>query len=114
MENKGLMETSFPGLKPAVRGKVRDTYEVEGRLLIVTTDRISAFDVVMPNPIAGKGEILNRMSAFWFRKMEDIIQNHLLATDPLAYPAVCRPYAETLKGRSMLVKKASPLPVECV
>jgi len=114
MENKGLMETAFPGLKPAVRGKVRDTYEVEGRLLIVTTDRISAFDVIMPNPIAGKGKILNNMSAFWFRKMEKIINNHLISTDPLTYPEVCRPYLEMLEGRSMLVKKAKPLPVECI
>jgi len=114
MENKGLMETAFPGLKPVGKGKVRDIYDVEGGLLIVTTDRISAFDVVMPNPIAGKGEILNRMSAFWFRKMEDIIKNHLLSTDPLTYPEVCRPYLEMLKGRSMLVKKAKPLMVECV
>ncbi|MDO8724363.1 MAG: phosphoribosylaminoimidazolesuccinocarboxamide synthase [Syntrophales bacterium] len=114
MENKGLMETAFPGLKPAVRGKVRDTYEVEGRLLIVTTDRISAFDVIMPNPIAGKGKILNSMSAFWFRKMEGIINNHLISTDPLTYPEVCRPYLEMLEGRSMLVKKAKPLPVECI
>ena len=114
MENKGLMETAFPGLKPAVRGKVRDTYEVEGRLLIVTTDRISAFDVIMPNPIAGKGKILNNMSAFWFRKMEGIINNHLISTDPLTYPEVCRPYLEMLEGRSMLVKKAKPLPVECI
>ena len=108
------METSFPGLKPAGRGKVRDTYEVEGRLLIVTTDRISAFDVIMPNPIAGKGKILNNMSAFWFRKMEKIINNHLISTDPLTYPEVCRPYLEMLEGRSMLVKKAKPLPVECI
>src|SRR3972149_1526296 len=114
MENKGLMETAFPGLKPAVRGKGRDTYEVEGRLLIVTTDRISAFDVIMPNPIAGKGKILNNMSAFWFRKMESIINNHLISTDPLTYPEVCRPYREMLEGRSMLVKKAKPLPVECI
>lgn len=114
MENKGLMETAFPGLKPAGKGKVRDIYDVEGGLLIVTTDRVSAFDVIMPNPIAGKGEILNRMSAFWFRKMEDIIKNHLISTDPLTYPEVCRPYLEMLKGRSMLVKKAKPLMVECV
>ena len=114
MENKGLMETAFPGLKPAGKGKVRDIYDVEGGLLIVTTDRVSAFDVIMPNPIAGKGEILNHMSAFWFRKMEDIIKNHLISTDPLTYPEVCRPYLEMLKGRSMLVKKAKPLMVECV
>ncbi len=114
MQNKGLMETDFPGLKLAGKGKVRDIYEVNGELLIVTTDRISAFDVIMPDPIAGKGEILTRMSAFWFRKMEDIIGNHLISTDPLAYPVVCRPYGEALHGRSMLVKKAKPLPVECI
>ncbi len=114
MKKTGLMETDFPGLRLAGRGKVRDIYEVDGCLLIVTTDRISAFDVVMPNPIPGKGRILTRMSVFWFRKMEDIIKNHLISTDPLAFPEICRPYAETLQGRSMLVKKAKPLPVECV
>jgi phosphoribosylaminoimidazole-succinocarboxamide synthase len=114
MKTTGLMETDFPGLRLAGKGKVRDIYEVDDSLLIVTTDRISAFDVVMPNPIPGKGIILNRMSIFWFRKMEDIVKNHLISTDPLAFPEICRPYAETLRGRSMLVKKAKPLPVECV
>jgi phosphoribosylaminoimidazole-succinocarboxamide synthase len=108
------MASNFPALKLLNKGKVRDIYEVDGFLLIVTTDRISAFDVIMPNPIAGKGAILTRMSAFWFRKMEDIIQNHLISTDPLTYPEVCRPYAETLQHRSMLVKKARPLTVECI
>ncbi|MDP2268692.1 MAG: phosphoribosylaminoimidazolesuccinocarboxamide synthase, partial [Deltaproteobacteria bacterium] len=108
------MGTSFPALKLLNKGKVRDLYEVEEFLLIVTTDRISAFDVIMPNPIAGKGAILTRMSAFWFRKMEDIIRNHLISTNPLTYPEVCRPYGETLQNRSMLVKKARPLTVECI
>ncbi len=108
------METSFPALKLIGRGKVRDIYAVDECLLIVTTDRISAFDVIMPDPIAGKGEILTRMSAFWFRQMEDIIANHLLSTDPASYPEVCRPYGEVLEGRSMLVRKARPLPVECI
>jgi len=108
------METSFPPLKLLNKGKVRDIYEVEGFLLIVTTDRISAFDVIMPNPVAGKGAILNRMSAFWFSKMEDIIKNHLISTDPRTYPEVCRPYAEILQNRSMLVRKARPLTVECI
>ncbi len=114
MRDEGLMGTSFPALKLLSKGKVRDIYEVEELLLIVTTDRISAFDVIMPNPITGKGEILTRMSAFWFRKMADIIKNHLISTDPQTYPEVCRPYGETLQNRSMLVKKARPLTVECI
>jgi phosphoribosylaminoimidazole-succinocarboxamide synthase len=114
MRGEGLMGTSFPTLKLLNKGKVRDIYEVEEFLLIVATDRISAFDVIMPNPIAGKGAILTRMSAFWFGKMTDIIINHLISTDPLTYPEICRPYAETLQHRSMLVKKARPLTVECI
>lgn len=108
------MATNFPALKLLSKGKVRDIYEVAEFLLIVTTDRISAFDVIMPNPIAGKGAILTRMSAFWFHKMEDIIRNHLIATDPLTYPEVCRPYEKALQNRSMLVRKARPLTVECI
>ena len=114
MRDEGLMETSFPALNLLSKGKVRDIYEVEGLLLIVTTDRISAFDVIMPTPIPGKGEILTRMSAFWFSKMADIIDNHLISTDPGTYPEACRPYSGTLQNRSMLVKKARPLPVECI
>ncbi len=114
MDNPGLMKTDFPALKLVGVGKVRDIYEVEDCLLIVATDRISAFDVIMPNPVAGKGEILTRMSAFWFGKMEDIISNHLLSTDPSTFPEVCRPYRKMLEGRSMLVRKARPLPIECI
>jgi phosphoribosylaminoimidazole-succinocarboxamide synthase len=114
MTPNGLIETNFPGLTLASKGKVRDIYSCGDALLIVTTDRISAFDVIMPNPVPGKGEVLTRMSAFWFGKMADIIPNHLLSTDPDTYPAVCAPYREVLRGRSMLVKKAKPLPVECV
>lgn len=114
VKEEGLMESSFPALKLLSRGKVRDMYEVEEFLLIVTTDRISAFDVIMPNPIDGKGAILTRMSAFWFRKMEDIIQNHFISIDPLTYPEVCQPYGKTLQDRSMLVKKARPLTAECI
>jgi phosphoribosylaminoimidazole-succinocarboxamide synthase len=114
VKNEGLMTTNFPALKLLSKGKVRDIYEVAEFLLIVTTDRISAFDVIMPNPIAGKGAILTRMSAFWFGKMEDIIRNHLISTDPLTYPEVCRPYEEALRNRSMLVRKARPLTVECI
>lgn len=114
MENKGLMTIALPGLKLIGKGKVRDIYEVEDCLLIVATDRISAFDVIMPNPIPGKGEILTCMSAFWFDKTEDIIKNHLISTDPTTFSPVCRSFMGILDGRSMLVKKARPLSVECV
>jgi len=110
----GLLKTEFPGLKLAGRGKVRDNYEVDGKLLMVATDRISAFDVVMPNPIEGKGKILTSLSAFWFKKMEDIVPNHMISVNVDEFPPECRPYAEILKGRSMLVRKARPLPVECI
>jgi phosphoribosylaminoimidazole-succinocarboxamide synthase len=111
---KGLARTDFTGLKLFSRGKVRDTYETDGGLIMVATDRISAFDVIMPNPIPGKGKILTRMSEFWFKEMESIIENHLLTTDIRQFPEACQPYADVLEGRSMLVKKASPLPVECI
>jgi phosphoribosylaminoimidazole-succinocarboxamide synthase len=114
MNVKGLMRTQFTGMTLVGTGKVRDIYAVDPYLLIVATDRISAFDCVMPNPIPGKGEVLTRMSAFWFGKMEDLIPNHCVSTNPDEYPAVCAPYREALRGRSMLVKKAKPLPVECV
>lgn len=110
----GIMKTDFPGLTLVSRGKVRDIYDVDPYLLIVATDRISAFDVIMPNPVPGKGEVLTQMSAFWFQKMKDIVPNHLVSTDPEEYPSACAPYKEVLRGRSMLVKKAKPLPVECV
>lgn len=110
----GLQKTDFSELNFVNSGKVRDIYSVKNYLLIVATDRISAFDVIMPNPIPGKGVILNRMSAFWFGKMEDIISNHLISINPAEYPAECAPYRESLAGRSMLVKKATPLPVECI
>lgn len=111
---KSIQQTNFPKLKFLNRGKVRDLYAVKDYLLLVATDRISAFDVIMPNPIPGKGVILNRMSAFWFKQMEDIIGNHIASTDVVNFPPECAPYFESLEGRSMLVKKASPLPVECI
>lgn len=109
-----LLQTEFKDLPLVSRGKVRDIYAVDPYLLIVTTDRISAFDVIMPNPIPGKGEVLTRMSAFWFGKTGDIIANHLVSTNPDEYPASCAPYRDVLAGRSMLVKRAKPLPVECI
>jgi phosphoribosylaminoimidazole-succinocarboxamide synthase len=93
---------------------VRDVYEFGDNLLIVTTDRVSAFDVVLPNGIPGKGNVLTRISIFWFNQMKDIIENHIVATDVKDYPAVLQNYSGVLKGRSMLVKKASPLPIECI
>ena len=112
--NTDVMHTNFEGMKLASRGKVRDIYDLDSHLLIVASDRISAFDFVMPNPIPGKGEVLTRMSAFWFAQTGDIIPNHLVSTNPDEYPEVCTPYRGLLGGRSMLVKKAKPLPVECI
>ena len=113
-ESNGLMETNLDGLQLAGRGKVRDVYDLGDRLLIVTSDRISAFDVVMADPIPGKGRILTRMSSFWFGVMKDLVRHHLLSTDPADFPASCAPHREILEGRSMLVEKARPLPVECI
>ena len=114
MAATALMETNFPNLNLINRGKVRDIYDLGAQLLIVATDRISAFDVVMPNPIPGKGRVLTRLSQFWFSQMEPIVPNHLIAAEVKDYPASCQPYAQDLAGRSMLVKKAAPLPVECI
>jgi phosphoribosylaminoimidazole-succinocarboxamide synthase len=111
---ESIQKTDFQKLNLIGRGKVRDIYSVKNYLLIVTTDRISAFDVIMPNPVPGKGIILNRMSAFWFEQMKDIIGNHIVSINPAEYPEECAPYRKILEGRSMLVKKASPLPVECI
>jgi phosphoribosylaminoimidazole-succinocarboxamide synthase len=111
---KPITETRFENLNLLHRGKVRDLYAVEDKLLMVATDRISAFDVVMADPIPGKGEVLTRLSLFWFDYLKDIVPNHLLTADVDSYPEVCAPYREQLRGRSMLVKKARPLPVECI
>ena len=109
-----VLQTDFPGLKLASRGKVRDIYDLGDALLIVTTDRISAFDVIMNEGIPDKGYVLTQISAFWFRQMEDIIPNHIISTEVKDFPAECQKYAADLEGRSMLVKKAKPLPVECI
>ena len=109
-----ITETNFEGLKLLNRGKVRDLYEVEDNLLMVATDRISAFDVVMAEPIPNKGAVLTKISLFWFDYLKDIVPHHLLTADVDEYPAACAPYKEQLRGRSMLVKKAKPLPVECI
>jgi len=109
-----VLETSLSGLKPPKRGKVRDIYDLGDSLLIVATDRISAFDVVLPNAIPEKGRVLTQISKYWFSKTEKIVRNHLISTDVKDYPSACKPHAAVLEGRSMLVKKAEPLPVECI
>ena len=109
-----ILETNFPGIKLLHRGKVRDIYQVEEQLLIVATDRLSAFDVVLPTPIPEKGRILTQMSLFWFEKLRDIVPNHLIQTDILQFPDELKPFSQELEGRSMLVRKAEPLPVECI
>ena len=111
---QSLFETDFTELKLLKRGKVRDIYDLGDKLLIVATDRISAFDVIMPDTIPEKGKILTAISLFWFEIMESIVQNHLIASNIEDYPDICKPYAEFLEGRSMLVKKVEPLPIECV
>ena len=109
-----VKETNFPNLRLLNRGKVRDIYEVGKSLLIVATDRISAFDVVMDDPVPDKGKILTKLSAFWFERLSSIIDNHVLTINPEEYPESCRPYRKYLVDRSMLVHRAKPLPVECV
>ncbi|NVO00773.1 MAG: phosphoribosylaminoimidazolesuccinocarboxamide synthase [Geobacteraceae bacterium] len=112
--SKLVLNTDFPDLKLAARGKVRDIYDLGETLLLVTTDRISAFDVIMNEGIPNKGYVLNQISCFWFKMMEDIIPNHIISTTVCDYPQICHKYAEDLEGRSMLVKKAAPLAAECI
>jgi len=109
-----ILQTDFPELKLLARGKVRDIYNLDDALLLVATDRLSAFDVVLPNPIPDKGKVLNQISLFWFDAMKDLVPNHILATDVVDFPKACQPYADQLRHRSMLVKKSQPLAVECV
>ncbi|MDP1677338.1 MAG: phosphoribosylaminoimidazolesuccinocarboxamide synthase [Bacteroidota bacterium] len=109
-----ITETKFPGLQFLKRGKVRDIYDVGKYLLFVATDRLSAFDVVMPQGIPLKGKVLTQISAFWFEQTKDIIPNHVISTNVDDFPKECEPYKEQLRGRSMLVKKSKPLSVECI
>jgi len=109
-----VLETDFPGLKLLNRGKVRDLYDLGDSLLIVATDRISAFDVIMPNPVPDKGRILTQITEFWLRFLSDVTENHLISSDVSRYPEQCRPYERVLAGRSMWVKKARVFPVECI
>jgi phosphoribosylaminoimidazole-succinocarboxamide synthase len=109
-----VLKTELPGLPPPRRGKVRDIYDLGEHLLLVVTDRVSAFDVVLPNGIPGKGKVLTEISVFWFRQVEDIIENHLVAVDIRDFPGELKKHRPILEGRSILVKKAEVLPVECI
>lgn len=109
-----VLETNLEGLTLQRRGKVRDVYDLGDTLLIVATDRISAFDYVLGSGIPDKGKVLTQLSAFWFDHLGDLVPHHVLAVDVDTFPAVTRPHRDILRGRSMLVKKTDPLPIECV
>lgn len=112
--SEALFETDFPELQLVKKGKVRDIYDMGDSLLMVATDRISAFDVIMPNPIPGKGIILTQISLFWFDVMAPVVSNHIISSEVDDFPSACKPYADSLRDRSMLVRKAEPLPIECI
>jgi phosphoribosylaminoimidazole-succinocarboxamide synthase len=114
MKTPLILETNLAGLKPPKRGKVRDIYDLGDTLLIVATDRISAFDVVLPNAVPEKGRVLTQISKYWFSKTSDIVSNHLISMEVKDYPRECQQHAAVLEGRSMLVTKSLPLPVECI
>src|SRR5215475_6009709 len=109
-----IYQTDLPGLKLHGRGKVRDIYDVGEHFLIVATDRLSAFDVVLPTPIPDKGKVLNQMSAFWFDHFRNLVPNHVISTRVEDFPGQLQPFRDQLEGRSMLVRKAKVFPVECV
>ena len=109
-----ISKTDLPGVKLHGRGKVRDIYDLGEHFLIVATDRLSAFDVVLPTPIPDKGKVLTQMSAFWFDHFKNVVPNHLISTDVSDYPKELHRFRDQLEGRSMLVKKAKVFPIECV
>jgi len=108
-----LLSCDLPGITKLRSGKVREVFDLGEHLLLVATDRISAFDCILPNAIPGKGEVLNRLSTFWFHRL-DFVPNHMIETEVAAFPAELKPYSDMLRGRSMIARKARPLPVECV
>lgn len=114
MNSKVILQTDFPNLKLVKRGKVRDIYDVGEHFLIVSTDRLSAFDVIMQQGIPYKGKILTRISQFWFNFSKEIINNHLISVSVDDFPSACREYREDLEDRTMLVKKAEVIPIECI
>jgi phosphoribosylaminoimidazole-succinocarboxamide synthase len=107
-----IAQTNFPGLNLRARGKVRDIYELGDRLLIVATDRLSAFDVVLPTPIPDKGRVLTQLSLFWFEKLADVVPNHVISASN--FSGELAPFAQQLEGRAMLVRRTDPVPIECV
>jgi phosphoribosylaminoimidazole-succinocarboxamide synthase len=111
---QAVTEISLEGIEKFKSGKVREVYDLGDQYLFIATDRISAFDVIMPDGIPYKGEVLNRISKFWFDRTGDIVTNHMISTDIDEFPEILQPYRDLLKGRSMLVKKAELLPVECI
>ena len=114
MSSEPVYKTQIPGAPEPRRGKVRDVYDLGDKLVIVATDRVSAFDVILPDAIPDKGKILNQISLFWFRQVEDIIKNHIISADVKDFPAPFNQHAALLEGRSILAKKASVFPVECI
>ncbi len=114
MTTRLVMQTDIPGAPAPKRGKVRDIYDLGEHLLIVATDRISAYDVVMRQAIPDKGRVLTQLSLFWFGLLQDVVENHLITADVAQFPAALQPFAAQLEGRSMLVKRAEVVPVECV
>lgn len=114
MEQNVILKTNFNDLHLLKRGKTRDIYDLGENLLVVASDRISAFDVILEDGISGKGRILNSISAFWFDKTKDIVQNHLIETDVEKYPEGCRQYKAELESRSMMVKKSEVIPIEAI
>ncbi|MGE5352049.1 MAG: phosphoribosylaminoimidazolesuccinocarboxamide synthase [Ignavibacteriales bacterium] len=114
MQTDVLLQGNFPNLKLVKQGKVREIYDLGEYFLFVVTDRLSAFDVIMAQGIPYKGEVLNKISEFWFNYTKDIIPNHLVSTNIKDFPKECLEYAEELEGRSMLVKKAEVIPIECI
>jgi len=114
MHSSIVLETNLSGLTLARRGKVRDVYDLGEHLLIVATDRISAFDYILGSGIPDKGKVLTQLSAFWFGRIADLVPHHLVSIDVNDFPAVTAPHRDVLRGRSMLVRKTDPLPVECV
>lgn len=114
MHESIVLETNLSGLTLQRRGKVRDVYDLGEHLLIVATDRISAFDYILGSGIPDKGKVLTQLSAFWFDRMGDLVPHHLISIDVADFPAATRPHRDVLRGRSMLVRKTNPLPIECV
>ncbi len=114
MNSPAVKETHLSSLVLAARGKVRDVYRVDDKLLIVSTDRLSAFDVILPDPIPYKGKVLNNLSLFWMNRMSHIVPNHVISADVKDFPEDCRKYSDILDGRSVMVKKAQVFPIECV